>query len=145
MRGAYCRERGSGAWQWSVEVEVHDERGVLLVDERMVLRRADGLLVPATSDANGIARFNRIPEGKVEVGFASAAHFAEPLVSERDGSPVAASTADPANPSPFTTPLAPPKAKLPTETPDPTATARDEGSDKPALDGSVVARGKAKV
>ena len=59
-------------------------------------------LVPATSDANGIARFNRIPEGKVEVGFASAAHFAEPLVSEQDGSPVAASQADPANPSPFT-------------------------------------------
>ncbi len=146
-----------------VEVEVHDERGVLLPGERMILRRADGLVVPATADANGIARFNRIPEGKVEVGFASASHFPEPKVSERDGTVVAATpagttttssaivgapTSAPVSvppttlPSPFTDPLAPPKARLPSETPDPAAAAREEGSDKPALDASVVARGK---
>ena len=124
-----------------VEVEVHDERGVLLVGERMVLRRADGLLVPATTDANGVARFNRIPEGKVEVGFASAAHFAEPFVSEQDGSVLPPGQVS-ALPSPFTTPLAPPKAKLPSETPNPADSAGEEGSDKPALDASVVARGK---
>ena len=107
-----------------VEAFVHDERGRLLANQSMVLVRADGLRVAAVSGADGVARWVRLPRGKVEIGFAGDTHYPEPEEPN------------------LVIPPTPPKPTIPVEPPDPAASIREEGSNKKGLDASEVAEGR---
>lgn len=105
-----------------VEALVQDEHGKPLPDQRMVLIRADGVRMPATSGPDGLAKWIRVPRGVVEIGFVDAGFFPEPAMAD--------------NPAP----VPPPRPALPVEPP--AAAGPEEGSDKAKLDASDVAPGR---